>query len=361
MKMLNYYARSRETTSGGVNKSRQEWSEQCATVLEYVTLIDATGGYRAEPLTAANTANETAWHFGRSRGTMIPGTGLARQIARADLLYLNEGWTLSNFFAAVYARLAKTPYVVMPHGVYEEQIVSTLKPFPFRHAMERWILKHATYVHVFFAGEEAEVKKVCPAAKIFVAPTGASAPGPRWTGQTADYLTWIGRFDPNHKGLDLLLEALASIPHWQRPRLVMAGPDYHGGKQTTVDLIAKFDLRDCVEVRGALTMPEAQKMVAESRAFIHSPRWESLGLTVVDSLLMGVPTAVSSTAHIGATMRSEGVGTVFDLKISEIAEAITSLATTKDYSRCAADREWALEYFDWTSSIARLQSRLKNL
>ena len=41
---------------------------------------------------------------------------------------------------------------------------------------------------------------------------------------------WLGRFDPTHKGLDLLVDAVRSLAPHERPRVRLHGPDRRGGK-----------------------------------------------------------------------------------------------------------------------------------
>ena len=52
-----------------------------------------------------------------------------------------------------------------------------------------------------------------------------------WDGGSGGYVLWLGRFDPEHKGLDLLLQALALLPSRERPTLRIHGPDWRGRKQ----------------------------------------------------------------------------------------------------------------------------------
>ena len=103
-------------------------------------------------------------HWGDSRATFVP-RGLRAQLHDLDLLYLHEGWTLSNLAAARACRAEGLPYVVMPHGVYEPGITSTLKP-PLgpRTRAERWVLERAeevAAVHAAYAGAGAELIQTC--------------------------------------------------------------------------------------------------------------------------------------------------------------------------------------------------------
>src|SRR5436853_7577539 len=49
---------------------------------------------------------------------------------------------------------------------------------------------------------------------------------------TGGYVLWIGSFDPEHKDLDLLLQAIARLPSVRRPAVGLHGPDWRGRKQT---------------------------------------------------------------------------------------------------------------------------------
>lgn len=237
-------------------------------------------------------------HLGRRRMTRLPHFR-GPTLADLDVLTLHEGWTPSHYAAAAQAARAGTPYMVMPHGVYEPSIMKRLKPpRPIRRRLERRLLERAAAIHVFFESEKALVRAVAPEAEFIVLPTPAPPPiSPTWTGG-GGYLAWFGRYDVEHKGLDLLLEALARIPAPDRPHLRLRGHDFKGGLATTIRLVESLRLSGCVEVGGPVTGREKSDFVARADAYVHPSRWESYGIALLEVMGTGTPAIVSSAIHL---------------------------------------------------------------
>lgn len=365
MKIVSYYARESTANMGGVNKSRSDWMNALSRLGHQVTVVSPEGGFNSRTLLDPKTACVELKHYGTGRASYVPSVSLIDVLRNADLLYLHEGWTLSNIVAATCARLTRTPYIVMPHGVYEEMIVQTLRNITGRRQLEQLLLEGAAGVHLFFDSEREEVAKIAPAARTFVAPTGfdpRELPGtelPEAPISREPYIAWLGRYDVYHKGIDILLEAQASLPRECRPRIVMAGQDYKGGKAEVCDLVEMLDIADSVDVRGAVTAEQVNSFLAQSIGFIHSPRWECLGRTVVESLLTQTPTAVALTAHIARQMQADRIGLVFSLDRNSVAEALLSVGKM-DRESAKRGRDWAIDYFSWSTSARRTSDFLES-
>ncbi|MBY6437540.1 glycosyltransferase [Rhodococcus kroppenstedtii] len=363
--MADYYARPISTTLGGVNQSREEWIHHLAGRCAEVRVLNAARGLQTSDVLAdSNISINKIGHLGKTRSTMVP---IISQVVRAlrdcDLLYLHEGWTLSSTIVARIASRLALPYVVKPHGVYEPEIVRTLRAVPGRRLSENKTLSEALAVHCFFSTESQSVQRLAPTARCIVAPTGFTFPDPateRVPGAEEPYLAWLGRYDVHHKGIDLLFEALARVRQDMKMKLVMVGQDYNDGRRDVDRLRAEFGLDDQVlHVRGPLPQREALDFVANSHGFIHTPRWEALGRTVVDSIGLGIPTAVARTAHIGKAMSDAGVDMTFELTVSDIGEALLALQDTAvDTARSKA---WAAQHFSWDRSMNEWEKQISIL
>src|SRR5205807_1864103 len=85
-------------------------------------------------------------HAGRGRGR-IP-VGMTPALRDLDLLVLHEAWFAANPVAALTARRAGVPYLVLPHGVFHPTWIGYLKrPHTPRRAIERAVLRGAAAVH----------------------------------------------------------------------------------------------------------------------------------------------------------------------------------------------------------------------
>ncbi|MCS5735574.1 glycosyltransferase family 4 protein [Herbiconiux daphne] len=355
-RVRHYYARYLEHPSG-VTDALDHWAAASTLAGDDVEILAARprGADRNE--FAQSDLTKTIRHWGRGRGTWIP-IGLARELRKDDILYLHEGWVFSNVAAAVIARLKGAKTVVMPHGVYEKQIVQNQRDFlGLRRRLEKYILKHASAVHVFYAGEQDVVREFEPSVKTFITlPNGAPLvpEKARWTG-SGDYFLWIGRFDVFHKGLDNLVRFWSELPE-PKPRLVLAGPNFAGGREVIADLVDRLGLSDVVELRGRITGTEKDQLLAEARAYIHPSRWESCSIMLLEATAAGVPSLISSSIHAADELEPIGVvhSTSFEIADSNGTDALSRV----DRNRTLGDAAlaWARTEGSWATVSAELES-----
>jgi glycosyltransferase involved in cell wall biosynthesis len=304
MRFVSYYSRAISDTSG-VTAALWAWANALAAGGQEVLVVHA-GGARRSPdpaLGVTRVPDVAVRHLGSGRATYVP-VGLQRILRRGDVLLLHEGWVLSNYAAAVVARASRVPYIVVPHGVYEPGIRVSLKgPGRVRTTLERAMLERALAVHVFWDTESALVRDVAPRARMIVVPTGFTAVDQVWTGG-GGYVSWLGRYDPVHKGLDLLLRGLASMDVEARPMLRMHGPDYNGGFAATRAIVDQLGLGPWVQLRGPVQGDDKQDFLVHADGYVHPSRWESHSIALLENLAIGVPTVVSSAIHIAPALRS---------------------------------------------------------
>ncbi|HEY6058700.1 MAG TPA: glycosyltransferase, partial [Candidatus Limnocylindrales bacterium] len=273
---------------------------------------------------------------------------------------LHEGWVTNNLVAAAAARRARVPYIVVPHGVYEPAWRQQLKPpRPVREAFERRMLDGAAAVQVFFETEEAPIRALAPRARFVVAPTGCRPATRRWIGG-GGYLAWVGRFDPFHKGLDLLAQALAILPPDRRPFVRLHGYDYKGGLADFHELVARLGLKAWVKVGGVIVGEERQRFLAESDGYVLPSRWESQGLALLEALAMGVPSLVSDRSHVAPLLADRGAAAVAPIDPLRLADAILELGVRRAELSANARRVVSSE-FSWDRIVADFLRQLDGL
>ncbi|HEY0248647.1 MAG TPA: glycosyltransferase [Gryllotalpicola sp.] len=346
MTVYHYYARYLEHPSG-VTDAIDHWVQACLDAGRPTQILVASPrGSDANEFARLDEVRVVR-HLGRSRATWVP-LGLRGLLRRGDVLFVHEGWVLSNVVAVRIARRAGARVVVVPHGVYEPQMVAAQRDvLGMRARMERWMLRAADAVHVFYPGEQRVVRAVEPAVRGFItAPNGTpdvDAVRP-WTGD-GDYFLWLGRFDPYHKGLDNLVRFWARLPQ-PRPRLVLAGPDFLGGRQRVAELVTELGLTGQVELLSRVTGEEKAALIASCRAYLHPSRWESCSITLLEMAASGVPSLISETIHAADELRPQGVlrSVRFDDE-TDPGAALRAIDRNEDIGRAA--RDWAAASGNW--------------
>jgi glycosyltransferase involved in cell wall biosynthesis len=348
LKVVHYYARAFEERSG-VTAAMAAWAEAQIEAGHDVLVTGARLGTSvASPQDYRRTRTRPFAHAGKSRATYAPGPRLRRLIAVADIVVLHEGWVFSNMLAAIFCRFSGTPYVVMPHGVYEAPIRRSLKgSYGIRARMERLLLEEALAVHVFFPSERQVTEEVAPKAVFVVAATGFEPGNCTWTGG-GGYFAWLGRYDPDHKGLDLLLTAYAAM-NPPRPPLRFHGYDYNGGLARVNSLIRQLHLTTQTSVAGPLAGAEKDAFIAKAELYFHPSRWESHSIALLENLAAGVPMIVSCAIHIAAELAVSRAAVVCDFRDpADVDRAVRELLHEQEAFSMRA-RSYVRSRFAWVS------------
>jgi glycosyltransferase involved in cell wall biosynthesis len=240
-------------------------------------------------------------------------------------------------------RRHQIPYVVTPHGGLSQYVLSR-RPYlkrAYRVAVELPLLNNAAFVHA--VGDQEDIVAYGTKAPIVVAPNGidlSTIPTsldntliarrrPEWRG--CRVLVFMGRLDPFHKGLDLLLrafyKALATMPHL---RLVLVGPDWRGGEQQILKLIAQLSLGDRVLLWGPAYGQQKYELLASGDVFVLTSRWEGAPLAVLEALACRKACLVTRPADRQRRIEACGAGKVVEVDVDEIAAAIRYLVQLTD-------------------------------
>lgn len=360
MRFVQYYPRAISDDSGVVT-AFWAWVLALARAGHELVVLHAGGRRIGGPqgqLPDLVTERAIA-HLGRGRTTWVP-LGLERHLRPTDVLVLHEGWIASNLAAARAARRAGARYVVVPHGAHDPGVQRRLKPpVRYRRRLERGLLEGAHAVHVFFESEVATIADLAPAARCIVAPTGFDLPSQNWVGG-GGYVSWLGRFDPYHKGLDLLLRAFASLQTERRPRITLRGHDFHGGQGEMRRLVHALGLEHDVQIGDPIEGVDKLAFLQHAEGYVHPSRWESHSVALLENLSLGVPCLVSNAIHVAPELQEAGAAIVVALTVPDLALGIERLVAA-DPALGRRGREFVGTRFAWDRSIADFEEGLARL
>lgn len=322
MRIVRYYPRA-AVGDGGMTGAVRQWSRGMARAgAEMVIAFD--GGYAPQ-----DELVEWVKVQHRGSGLLRVPVGLDAVLRRADLLVLHSGWTMHNVRAASVARSLGVPYVLEPRGAYDPHIVArrAARKRVWWTALERELVQRARAVHVFFEQERGHLQALGYRGPVVVAPNGARHPdGTRWDGGTGDYVLWLGRFDPEHKGLDLLLMALAAVPAGQRPRLRIHGPDWRGRKRRVQRLVADLRLQDWAAVGEPVHGRAKRELLVGASGFVYPSRWDACPNSVLEAVALGVPT-LTTPYPLGRYLGSAGGALVAEATPRRLGEGLRALSS----------------------------------
>jgi glycosyltransferase involved in cell wall biosynthesis len=242
----------------------------------------------------------------------------------------------------------------MPHAVYDPQVRQrrALSKKVWFAALEKPYLQNAAAIHAFFPDETAHISALHVSSPVIVAPNGIETPkGVRWDGGSGGYILWLGRYDPRHKGLDILLHGMDLLPEAARPRLRLHGRDYHGGRGVVERLCRDLNLETSVRINGPVYGDEKWRLMSEAIGFVHPSRWEGSSIAIAEAISIGTPTMVTGFA-MGRFLASRGGAILVDLTPSGVRQGIERLLSDEGRERGARGFEIARRELSW-DAVAR--------
>jgi glycosyltransferase involved in cell wall biosynthesis len=321
VKIVRYYPRAL-VGDGGMTGAVRRWSQSFVNHGADVTIaydegsdIPETGGVRYVSVR----------HAGRP-GVKIP-VGLEDVLRGSDLMILHSGWTLHNLRAAAAARRVGVPYILEPRGAYDPHIVARKRLLKkgWWAARERKLVMEAHAIHVFFEPERAHLEALGYHGPVIIASNGVETPEDfRWDGGSGGYILWLGRFDPEHKGLDILLQGMRELAAPERPELRLHGPEWRGRKAKVQGLVAELGLEPWVTVGEAAYGAPKRRLLTEAKGFVYPSRWDACPNSSLESLSIGLPTLMTPYP-LGCYVAERGGSLLAEATSEGLAEGLRAL------------------------------------
>jgi len=275
---------------------------------------------------------------------------------KPDIVVFHSTYIPSHRRIAHGLRKARIPYIIMPHGgmTLGAQRVKRLKKKIGNLLFFNDLVRHSVALHCLTPAEAEE-------ASIWHRPTFVVGNGTdipiesdlAAPGQSKGIrFVFIGRLDPYHKGLDVLLEACALVKPLllsENASIEIYGPDHNDSVTFLARRISQLRLDDIVTLPGPI-LGEAKKLLLKrADVFIHTSRFEGHPMAVLEALAHGVPCLLTPGTNISQEVATAGAGWEVQLSPENIADGIIDIfAKRKDlpiFSKRA--RALAVDKFSW--------------
>jgi glycosyltransferase involved in cell wall biosynthesis len=356
LRLVRYHPRA-AIGDGGMSSAIRGWSVALAAAGAEVTVAFEDG----DPPFSPGQVNWARVEHRGVHGARIP-VGLDRLLLETDLLVLHGGWNTHNLRAATVARTTGVPYLLEPRGAYDPSILrrKRISKRIWWWAGERRLVAGAAAMHAFFPDQVAHVRAVGYRGPVVVAPNGVEAPASAgWTRGRGSYLLWLGRFDPEHKGLDLLVRAIAGLAPVERPNLQLVGPEFRGGRAQVIALVHNLGLEQWVKVGPPVYGEAKRTLLLGADGFVYPSRWEACGNSVLEAVALGLPT-LCTTYPLGRQLADRGAVIMAEPTIEALGAAIGAM---RDHNRMDAvgragatvartDFAWSRVASSWLSQVA---------
>jgi glycosyltransferase involved in cell wall biosynthesis len=270
----------------------------------------------------------------------------------------------------------RIPYCVTPNGglAVEAQRRRWMTKKVFAILFERVYLNRAAFVHAVSQADADGVGRYGVESRVVLA---RNCIDPEVVPSTLDHelltrrfpqlhgrrvFLYLGRLDPNHKGLDLLLKAWSQVHGQVQSVLLLVGPDWRGGRARLKALARDLEIGGSVLFAPPVSGPEKWSLLAGAHVFVHPSRWEGAPFSVLEAMLMAKPVLLTEAADPDRLVDHHGAGVVIQADVGSVAIALErfaqlgqeDLASMGISARRLVERE-----FRWEETAGRLISAYK--
>ena len=287
---------------------------------------------------------------------------------KPDIVVFHECYRIQ--YIKIYKELLKNniPYVILPHGelAIGAQKKKRLKKFIANLLLFNRFIKKSKAIQCLSQNEYDNVR--------FKANKIVSTNGVYLPGETKDSFrdsslkfVYIGRLDPYHKGLDLLLDAIVEIKQTivdNKVKFYLYGPEY-AANPILPELISSRNLSDIVLWMGPVDGKEKKKALLDSDIFIQTSRFEGMPMGILEALSYGVPCLATEGTNLTKEISKYDAGWVCETDSHSIALSIlNAISDVDDFKNKSIHAKKLIEdNFEWDkishSAIVKYNDLLK--
>jgi len=281
---------------------------------------------------------------------------------RPELVVLHSTYIPAQVAFAARLRKAGIRYVICPRGgmTHRSQAYRAWKKRLANRLFFGRFVSRAAALHCLTEAEADESRQWN--RPIVVAGNGIEIPAeeqlPLESPTQPLRVVFLGRVAPVHKGLDLLLQACATVRDAMRQRdarLEIHGPDWRGSVRQLARMIDDSRLGELVRLCGPADGARKEALFRTASVFVHTSRWEGHPMAVLEALARGVPCLLTPGTNMDAEVAEAGAGWSVEPSVSGIAgglRAIFALSAEELQTMRRNARRLAIAQFDW-ASVAR--------
>ena len=253
-----------------------------------------------------------------------------------DIVIFHEVYHIEFCKIAKELLQRKIPYVVVPHGCLTEsaQKRKRLKKIIANSLIFQRFLCQSHAIQFLSKKEMSDtIKKYQHLG--FIGTNGVNLPDNEYQVNISKEIKgiYIGRLDPYHKGIDLLIEAISI----NRNNLInssffvnLHGPDLFGWHEQIRAMIVHNNVCEIVSVGTSLFDAEKYEKIKNADIFIQTSRFEGMPMGILEALSYGLPCLVTRGTNLGELIEQYDAGWVAETTAESIADKLEQVVAEKD-------------------------------
>ena len=252
---------------------------------------------------------------------------------KPDLVVFHEAYQAKYLKIAKNLRANKIPYIIIPHGelTKEAQKKKWLKKKVANFLLFNKFINGASAIQCL-SQRELETTKI--GKKKFIGTNGIDMPKiqKKFFNENKINFTYIGRLDPFHKGIDLMIKAIALKKDMLLTHncfLNLYGPDRFGWGDEIRKMVFENGIDNLVQLHSEVSGVEKEDILLDTDVFIQTSRFEGMPMGILEALSYGLPVLITEGTTLGAKVREYNAGWVAETSIESIAETLKKVIAEK--------------------------------
>ena len=297
-------------------------------------------------------------------------TQLEYPFNKPDLVIFHEIYHPYFLKVCKYLTRNNIKYIIVPHGglTKDAQNKKRLKKVVANNTVFRYYLKNSTAIQYLSKNEDENSKVINTKFKIISGNGMHISEREKVSGyENKDFLiTFIGRLDIFHKGLDLLVEGCSLIKKDIIDKNIIIkiyGPDRDDGKRILSEKIKKSGLDRNIYINEAVFGEDKEKILNNTDIIILPSRFEGQPLVGIEAICKGIPLIATKGSNLTEEITKYNCGWTCETSSREISETILKAYNDRKKIDQLAKNciVCAQNHFDWTKITRNLMNEYNNI
>lgn len=249
------------------------------------------------------------------------------------LLCVHSGFIFSNLIIIFFARIKKIKVILIPHGCYDPYVLNKKKFLKLIWiSIEKLIYANFVIFQVFSEKDKKNIKKIFKKNKVIVVPQPVSLSKITKINKKKSYISYLGRYDIETKGIDILIESYKLIPNNLKIPLIMHGTPGRKDKKNDIEkMIKKNNLETWVKAKGPIYGNKKINFLSNSKLGIYPSRYDNFPLSLFETLSLNVTCIVSENMMVSNFLKKNNLCLVSKNTPKKLSKKIIDILSNKNF------------------------------